>query len=1162
MFYEKLENMYNIILENIELKQFSILESNNEKDVEGHFKSYIDQVGWIQNKTYTRDRDIDGRYNFRNDVKGTRNGSPDYIFYDKDKNIIAICEVKSTVVGVIKGIDEARSYVEGVNEDYGLEIRVAIAFDGKNLVAEYLGEDGWERITIDNQELEQMPTTTVLKFIIEGENNIQTVEELSEIDKNLFRNFFKRCDEIFRYSKIGSSATDKFVELSTIIFLKMFSLQEYDKQFKDETALPSVWDLVLNGRTDIINGRFIEWLNDAYSKLYVGNEQKVLIKVDNDSLIQIAKLVDKVFGTYQLKDFTNVKGDILEFFQSESKDRKIGEFFTPRHIIKYMVKLIDPSVFEMEDDEIYIEKIYDPACGTGGFLIEVFDRYKNRYLSKIKDVEKLKNGVLHGTELKANTALLAKLNMILIGDGHTNIVNANAFSYKKIETLPKKTDAFGHNIVVPENEVEYYMEGSRKQYHVKGDRTRKVTLEAENKRYWLFDELGQRIDVKEEDIEIVNRVKKSKDGYYVKKQNGKYYKQIPVKHFELKNDLEEDKIPYRYEDVKSVNPLLTQETIIINGKEVENPYYHENFGNFDIVLANQPFGLSEPSKADYHFINHMLESLHEGKRDETGRYGRIACIVGNGFLHDKDFEDERRKLQENYTIKAIIALPSKTFAPYVQIIKSNILLIEKRKPAENQKTYFVQINHDGFSQDNKRTPELDKSEFRKLMQLWRKWEDDIITDPETDEKIIEPAHKELAGFAELHNLNPESWAVNSYIKYKVPDFNTEMVPLGDYIEECDEKIHPKDYVEDSSDMVEIKGVSKKYGIVTSDLKPGVEYNQKYKILGEGELAYNPSRINIGSIALNDKEEALISPSYVVFKSKGELLGKYIMFFLKSELGQKQVENFNFGAVRNSLSYEDLCKIQIPFMSVKEQERLLVLLENSHNALVNLLDSFSSLNKIGIPDSLFLEKYKDEHFSTYTLGDVINDTDKPSYGISIKADNEDEGYPILKMNNIFPIMDEILDDEEIDLITLEDKDFDKYRISKNDILINRTNCIDLVGKTGIYKWEKEAVFASYLMKVSIKGEFEPEYIAFYMNLSSVKDEIRKFAVQSNGQYNINLENLKKLTIKYPKESKLTNEYVESFRNYFSHLKAILKLSDTLQNELSGTMIRYLNKKDLS
>lgn len=1156
MFFEKLKNTYNEIIKDVELKNFKIIDSNNEKDIEAAFKTYIEEIGWVQNQNFTRDRDIKNRYKFRNEFTGATNGEPDYIFYDSNENIMAICDVKNTSVGANKGLEQAKGYIKALNEDWGLDVKIALGFDGKDLILEYNNESAWERVLIDGTEINLMPDRDFLLQIIKSENRLQEVDELDEIDKERLRNFFKRCDEVFRHSNIGSSATEKFVELSTIIFLKMFTIQELDKSFIANQN-PSAWDMVLAGNVNKINNEFLQWLDNEYSNLAFSTQQRVLIRLQPVQLKEIAKLIDKIFGTYGLKDFTNVKGDILEFFQNESKDRKIGEFFTPRHIIKFMVRLANPRVYLQEDD-VYIEKVYDPACGTGGFLIEVFNTYKNKFSKDIKDPELLKKDVMHGTELKGNTALLAKLNMILIGDGHTNIVNANAFAYDKEEVLSRRKDIFGNYILIDPDDVEYYLDSfGQKIYHVKGDTTRKVTVEGKGKRYWLFDEFGQRIEVPEEDIVTVERKRKSNDGYFVKKINGNYYKQIPVHHFELKNELEEDKINYNFKNIRSVNPLLTTEKI--DGKD--NPSYQKNFGDFDIVLANQPFGLSEPTKADYHFIIHMLESLHDGLRPESHRYGRIACIVGNGFLHDDKFEEERKYLQENYFIKAIISLPQKVFAPYVEVIKSNILLIEKRKPLPNEETYFVQVKHDGYSQDNKRKREADKDELTQVLQLWTKWENDKQLDLNGDE-IDTPSHKERDSIAEYHLIQPKTWAVNNYIKYKIPTFKTQLVELGDYITEVDERRHPKELVTNETDIVTVKGVSKKYGIVDSDIKSANEFNQKYKVLPKNAIAYNPSRINVGSIAINEEEDVLVSPSYVTFIPKNDnpnnrLLEKYVLYFLKSEYGKKQIEDFNFGTVRNSLKYEDLSKIKIPYISPEEQERLLILLENTHKSHRNLIDTLSSLNKVGIPDSIFEALYKDEDFETVTLGELVKESDKPTYGLSIKSDNGEEGTHILKMNNVYPVIDDVMvNDDDVDKITLDEKDIDKYLISKDDILINRTNSIDLVGKSGIYKKDTEAVFASYLMKFTIKEGYNADYISFYLNLTNVKEQIREFAVQSNGQYNINSENLKTLKIKYPKANELEKRLTKEFYEYYESIKGMSILVDTLDKEIGTIFNRHI------
>ena len=118
----------------------------------------------------------------------------------------------------------------------------------------------------------------------------------------------------------------------------------------------------------------------------------------------------------------DIKGEAFEYFLKEyTKNQKkdLGQYFTPRHIVDFLVRLVDPTI---------IEKIYDPFCGTGGILIKVFN-----YIAKnipAKDGEKwktLKNNTVYGNEF-TSVARVAKMNMILVGDGHNNIVRRDSLA--------------------------------------------------------------------------------------------------------------------------------------------------------------------------------------------------------------------------------------------------------------------------------------------------------------------------------------------------------------------------------------------------------------------------------------------------------------------------------------------------------------------------------------------------------------------------------------------------------------------------------------------------------------------------------------------------------------------------------------------------------------
>lgn len=80
-----------------------------------------------------------------------------------------------------------------------------------------------------------------------------------------------------------------------------------------------------NGDIDLVNNEFSNWLNVAYKNIYRDDSYQ-LLHLDSLNLIRVAKLVDRIFATYELSDFTNVKGDILEYFQESSRMEKLENF--------------------------------------------------------------------------------------------------------------------------------------------------------------------------------------------------------------------------------------------------------------------------------------------------------------------------------------------------------------------------------------------------------------------------------------------------------------------------------------------------------------------------------------------------------------------------------------------------------------------------------------------------------------------------------------------------------------------------------------------------------------------------------------------------------------------------------------------------------------------
>jgi len=172
----------------------------------------------------------------------------------------------------------------------------------------------------------------------------------------------------------------------------------------------------------------------------------------------LKKIIKKLTPLKLLNIKTDIKGDAFEYFIKKylSKHHQdLGEYFTPRHIVKFMVKLIKPK---------YNEKVYDPFCGTGGMLIESFKQICNTVNINNETLNVLTKETIYGNEITSN-ARITKMNMILTGDGHNNIKKTNSIE----NPVEKKFDVCITNMpfslkATPEYSSLYQLDSSNGNY--------------------------------------------------------------------------------------------------------------------------------------------------------------------------------------------------------------------------------------------------------------------------------------------------------------------------------------------------------------------------------------------------------------------------------------------------------------------------------------------------------------------------------------------------------------------------------------------------------------------------------------------------------------------------------------------------------------------------
>lgn len=183
--------------------------------------------------------------------------------------------------------------------------------------------------------------------------------------------------------------------------------------------------------------------------------------------------------------------------------------------------------------------------------------------------------------------------------------------------------------------------------------------------------------------------------------------------------------------------------------------------------------------------------------------------------------------------------------------------------------------------------------------------------------------------------------------------------------------------------------------------------------------------------------------------------------------------------------------------------------------------------------------------------------KSQYGISISMNGDKIGYPIYRMNEIHNMMCDLNVDKYADISKDE---FEKFKLNDRDVLFNRTNSYEWVGRTGIYRKtnEQEFIFASYLVRfVPDEKIINPEYLIAYLNTKYGEREIKRRARRSINQTNVNPEEVKEIYI--PLLCKKIQNFI---KNVFSKAHAYRLKSDDMINSAKTLLLETIGLKNFT
>ncbi len=323
---------------------------------------------------------------------------PDFTLFWDNRPIAVIEAKKPTTHTLSDAIDQGIEYAERIGE-------VPMVFACNSSTTKSIHVNSGNPLTLNGIEVTSFLTPQMLrKFDLENTYSVSTLPKKVLTDRKALVKVFSKLNDTLRAEGIRAGI-ERFTEFANFLFLKLLSEHKED----------DLWDKLVRES----NENLISYLNhtvrphliDQYGGQVIGPT-----KVSSPNAIR------KILATLNPLQLTSIdeeiKGLAFEQFIHQTTDTQndLGEYFTPRHIVRFMVQLLNPQ---------YGETVHDPYCGTGGFLTESFKHISQRCKLTHQTTEVLQKHTVFGGEI-TTTSRIAKMNMILFGDGHSGVVKQDS----------------------------------------------------------------------------------------------------------------------------------------------------------------------------------------------------------------------------------------------------------------------------------------------------------------------------------------------------------------------------------------------------------------------------------------------------------------------------------------------------------------------------------------------------------------------------------------------------------------------------------------------------------------------------------------------------------------------------------------------------------------
>jgi len=428
---------------------------NNEASVETFFLNrFIAYLKWDDSRVRLKES-IDSFLVSKGGRKKV-NYKPDYILLDDLGSPYIVIDAKGTNENIHDYIHQCSSYSLLLNQKKET-VKYFILSNG--LVTEIYGWKGGEpliTLSFDDFSNKSDMFSQLINIITDGKSGKSITEKkidymiIKQINKEDAQKLFKKCHKhIWNSEKCGVNFA--FMQFVKLIFLKMQS----DKNVHEKYNFPKNSPHMRINKEDVLFSEYwvdkntsdfcLNPINELQFKSLMENLEKEIKRkkkkplFDKDEQIELkAGTIKKIIKNLEKNDLYGIDEDLNgrlfeTFLNATMRGNDLGQYFTPRSIVKLGVALADIKV----SDE-HIDKVLDASCGTGGYLIEAFAQMKAKILSnnsytnveKEELIDKLCSNSIYGIDAAKDPKLarIARINMYLHGDGGSQIYMGDALN--------------------------------------------------------------------------------------------------------------------------------------------------------------------------------------------------------------------------------------------------------------------------------------------------------------------------------------------------------------------------------------------------------------------------------------------------------------------------------------------------------------------------------------------------------------------------------------------------------------------------------------------------------------------------------------------------------------------------------------------------------------